>query len=388
MYKRSTRLVLSTVIISLAFLGLALAGCAGSPKAGTMTVPEDFPAYYVRADGSDFNDGLSEAAPFRTLTKALDAANKGKIKTVTVLGTLNLESEGENSQYSDYVFNITDTRRTEITIRGKEGADEAEHGVLSGAGAGKAVIAVGEESRVRLEHLRVEGGSSERSGAGIQVRGQAQITLGEGTLVRNNHSQSGGGVAIGERGNFTMEGGEISGNTAQGGGGGVVMEGGSFTMRGGEISGNKSSMSGGGVAVAGGSFTMLDGLISGNTAQANGGGVVLRDGSFTMENGKISGNNTTQGSGGGVAVTGGTFTMKGGEISGKNTAQGGGGVGINTMTGGKFIKTGGTIDATNSAGTGSVVYIHNGFSYRKRDSAAGPNINLDSSKYGSAGGWE
>jgi hypothetical protein len=63
-------------------------------------------------------------------------------------------------------------------------------------------------------------------------------------------------------------------------------------------------------------------------------------------------------------------------------------VAIDASTGGKFIKSGGTIDAANSAGTGSMVYVRDGTGYQKRDTAAGPGVNLDSGKYGSEGGWE
>jgi hypothetical protein len=332
------------LVFSAAVLSLALAGCAGGPgAAGTAEIPSGFSTYYVRANGSDSNDGLSEAASFKTLSKAVDAAVKGRIPVITVLGVLNPKSEGESSLYPDYVFNITDTRGTELTIRGKEGADEAEQGVLSGAGAGKIVIAVREESRVRLEHLRVEGGSSEYTGAGIQVRDQARLTLGEGTLIRDNHSQSaGGGVAVAESGTFIMEGGEISGNTAQGGGGVVVAENGTFTMQSGEITGNESAMSGGGVVVAeNGTFTMENGIISGNTTQSNGGGVAVWESeSFTMRGGVISGN-TAQGGGGGVVAVNGSFTMENGEISGNKSAMTGGGVmvaenGTFTMRGGEI----------------------------------------------------
>jgi hypothetical protein len=80
--------------------------------------------------------------------------------------------------------------------------------------------------------------------------------------------------------------------------------------------------------------------------------------------------------------------MHGGEISG-NTAQSfGGGVVIYTTGGSKFIKTGGTIDAANSAETGSAVYAVYITGERKRDSAAGPEVSMDSDKLGGEGGWE
>jgi hypothetical protein len=130
-------------------------------------------------------------------------------------------------------------------------------------------------------------------------------------------------------------------------------------MRGWEISGN-IAQSGGGVGIEGGTFAMMDGEISGNIAQ----------------------------SGGGVLVEGGEFTMTDGAISGNDAAMFGGGAMLNTATGGKFIKTGGTIDAANSAGTGSAVYVYDRNGSRKRDTTAGPDVNLDSEKYGGAGGWE
>ena len=81
--------------MGLIFAGLLINGCAGGPKtnAGTAAAP----TYYVRANGNDQNSGLSEDAPFKTLHRAVDAANKRNIKTITVLGTLNEESEGRNS---------------------------------------------------------------------------------------------------------------------------------------------------------------------------------------------------------------------------------------------------------------------------------------------------
>jgi hypothetical protein len=82
----------------------------------------------------------------------------------------------------------------------------------------------------------------------------------------------------------------------------------------------------------------------------------------------------------------GTFTMEGGEISGNTAASSycGGGVYVGS---GIFIKRGGgTIDATNQAEYGKVAYVYSGS--KARNTAAGPNVNLDSSKSGSAGGWE
>jgi uncharacterized repeat protein (TIGR02543 family) len=356
--------------------------------------------YYVRADGNDQNDGLSETTPFKTLGRAIYVALRRNIRNITVLGTLNLESEGENSFYPNTVFTIINTAGTEITIRGKEGDETAAL-----FGSGKEVISVFGNAQIRLEHLKITGGT------GIQVGGQARVVLGEGALVQDNHSQSNGGGVYVTGGTFIVQGGIISGNTAKYGGG-VYVGGGDFIMEEGEISGNTASTYGGGVYISDGTFTMSSGTINGNTA-SSGGGVCASNSAFTMSGGEIS-ENTTSGRGSGVYVSGsGTFTMEDGRISG-NTASFGGGVSVSsgmfTMSGGTingntasssgggvyisdngaFTKTsGGTISDTNTAQNGKAAYVRiSDGSFKKRDSAAGPDVNMDSEKSGSDGGWE
>jgi hypothetical protein len=55
--------------------------------------------------------------------------------------------------------------------------------------------------------------------------------------------------------------------------------------------------------------------------------------------------------------------------------------------GGSFSKNGGgTIDAANSAPTGKAAYVDVG--RKVRNTAAGPELYMDSNVVGSAGGWE
>jgi hypothetical protein len=56
----------------------------------------------------------------------------GTIKTVTVLGTLNAESEGENGIHPHAVFAATGSGGAEITIRGRAGARGTERGDFTG----------------------------------------------------------------------------------------------------------------------------------------------------------------------------------------------------------------------------------------------------------------
>jgi fibronectin type 3 domain-containing protein len=274
---------------------------------------------------------------------------------------------------------------------------------------------------------------------GIYIGNNGRFTMKGGEISANTLSGNGGGVYVDSNCTFTMEGGEISANTVSGsnGGGGVYVSGsGTFTMKGGEISGNTASSSsdgfysysyGGGVYVeSSGTFTMKGGKISGNTASTStssysysgsypysfsyGGGVYVESsGTFTMEGGEISGNTASSSAssssyyssssaksyGGGVYVSSsGAFTMEGGEISG-NTASSkassssdayGGGVFVDGSNSTFIKRGGGTIDAANSAKYGKVAYVSSGS--KQRNTAAGPNVNLDSAKSGSAGGWE
>ncbi|MDR2797327.1 MAG: hypothetical protein LBB80_03195 [Treponema sp.] len=95
--------------------------------------------------------------------------------------------------------------------------------------------------------------------------------------------------------------------------------------------------------------------------------VRVEGGAFTMKAGS-----TLRGSAdGGVFVEGGSFTMSDGTISGNRSDWSGGGVFVYSHGGGTFAKKGGrTID------------------YWKRDSPAGPEVNMDTRVSGRAGGWE
>jgi len=98
-----------------------------------------------------------------------------------------------------------------------------------------------------------------------------------------------------------------------------------------------------------------------------------------------------------------TFKMSGGEISGNTAVNSGGGVYV--FYNGIFTKTGGTIygyNAGNNSNTvtnsgvmqsnkGHAVFVNKNPSLNTsyhRENTAGPGINLDTGKSGSAGGWE
>ncbi|MDR1143019.1 MAG: hypothetical protein LBK77_02220 [Spirochaetaceae bacterium] len=380
--------------------------CAGAPGPGP-----GHDTYYVMAGGSDRNDGLSEQTPFRSLFKALVMVAEGPVKTVTVIGALDLASE--QSSNNERVFLIQGTGRDPVLIRGKSSGPEPA--ALSAAGSGRRVILVKGVVNVRFEEIEISGGTaSGDGGGGMEIGPGALVTLGSGAVLRDNSSGSiGGGVVIAPGGAFTLDGGRILNNRSEGVGGGVAVVGKTSVLafRGGEISENHGQ-GGGGVAVSqDANFIFSGGIIRDNTADFAGGGVMAgQNGIFTMEGGVLRGNRSA-GSGGGVALlVGGNVTLKGGEIHGNRAAEHGGGIasdessvitvqggyvsanraasrGGGIFTAGSFVKSGGTIygndvpeDESNAAPSGAAVFVYRDDEvYKIREKSAGENLILDSS---------
>jgi len=263
------------------------------------------------------------------------------------------------------------------------------------------------------------------SGGGVQVWNNAKFIMEDGNINENTASDCGGGVNVAEGGYFLMKEGTIYKNTAGGwSGGGVYVHGGTFDMGekgdtgdGGIITGNDADC-GGGVCVTksdnkNGYFNMYNGEISVNIAHnqdySRGGGVLVNvGGTLNMSGGTIS-RNESQGTksdcsyvGGGVDVSG-DFNMTGGTITGNKAIGRGGGVHVEDT--GTIKKTTGTITGYTSDSTngnvvysdtskttvktdgGHAVYVDSKPNNKYRNTTAGLNDQLDSSKSGSVGGW-
>jgi hypothetical protein len=390
----------------------ALTGCASAPAVDTDT-------YYVSAHGDDARDGLTAESAVKTLKKALDLARgEGAHRIITVLGTLNMDSEGAGEGSS--VFDIRNTGDAVITIRGAEGAK------LSASGTGKRVMQLFGNTRIRLETIAISGGAiadqdiAKGIGGGALVVNGAALTAGKGAAITGNHAQGGGGVAVGNKGSsFTLDGGEVRENSSATDGGGilVISEGavaiaagmvedntaaaqgggvsiytgstatveggeisgnkaadggglhitGAVTMRGGSLRGNLAAGNGGGVYLAGnGSFTLRGGEILDNQAPLSGGGVLVYEGNFVMQDGSISGNSagSETGTGGGVFVIRGRFELSGGSIAG-NIANNSGG-GVNANHGSVFVMSGGEIAGNRAVyGGAGVAVLGDGNSFTK-----------------------
>jgi len=329
-----------------------------------------------------------------------------KAYTITVSG--NVAVPGSTANSFGNVTNIA------VTLNGSGKLYLTSQGSLLTIGSSQTVCI--DSAGLTLQGLKngQNGSSQDNNRVTIYVNSSGKLELRNGTISGNTNSFSGGGVWVYDNGTFEMSGGKISGNITSGGvGGGVwVYDNGTFEMSGGEISGNTTSFSGGGVAADPGSiFTMNGGKISGNTAPEGvgggvivssfvNGGVVISSGTFTMSGGEISGN-TASNSGGGVAL-GGNFTMSGGEIFGNTAFSYGGGVDVGnygtfTKNGGGTIYgyTGGDTKSNvvkNSSGvvqsnSGHAVYVES-IPVKRRETTAGPGVNLDSNVAGASGGWE
>jgi len=266
--------------------------------------------------------------------------------------------------------------------------------------------------------IRLEGIGSERTvslssnGSLFTVGSDVTLILDNNITLKGRSNNITSLVFVDSGGALEMKtGAKITGNTYFGissyGGGVYVRNSGTFTMRGGEILGNTSSYS-----------SSYSDPYSYNYVFSYGGGVYLDGGTFTMSNGKISGNtshssyysslreNYVYSYGGGVYLNGGTFTMSGGEISGNTSSSDyssyGGGVYVGDN--GIFTKIGGTVYGYTASDSNSNVvvlymsgYVYNNSGHaayvnssmvKRRESTAGPTVNMDSAVAGTAGGWE
>jgi hypothetical protein len=278
-------------------------------------------SYYVKAGGNDANDGLSEQNPFGTLAKAIDSAKSGSIKTITVIGVLNAESEAKAdrsfSKDDESVFYIKDSGTVEITIAGKEGA--MLRGNTTGENSGKRVVSVIGACCVHFENIGISGGVSHGCGGGLYAAKGAEVALGDGVLLSGNRTRLNGGGAAVAGGTLILSGATVKGNTACGNGGGVYAVKSVFPIVNGEIQNNPIRSQDSDRATIGSVFRMEEGLIMNNTAQY-GGGAAISAGTMEMADGVISDN--TGVSGGGVYIENkSSFILSGGVIENNRAAE-------------------------------------------------------------------
>jgi hypothetical protein len=297
---------------------LAFAVIAGSAVFAQQTV-------YVSARGNENNSGLSEAEPTTFSWALRTKVMTGTVKRMVVIGTVDINSNGVRKD-ADCVFDIVDSvgdvRRgkalEEIVITGKPGVSGMERAVLSAKGSGNIAVWV-RNCKVRFEHIEISNAEG-RYGYGLYIPKDAQVTLGQGAVVRDNGNI---GVLVANGGICNINGGEVLNNNNMG-----VSVKGILNLRSGSIKDNSSLTAGGGVNISeGGHFTMSGGTITGNktgtTDNYSGGGVyVAKGGRFTISEGSTITGNTSKGTGGGVFIeAGAVFENNGGKIE-RNRGQG------------------------------------------------------------------
>jgi hypothetical protein len=303
-----------------------LAACSSSPKAPPVDLT-GITTYFVRADGSDTNTGINEDVPFKTLAKAVEAAAKTRVKTITIIGVLNEETVIQGTDPS--VIKITKIMVTggqdmakvlakqqgvariqggydvkdpeEILITGKPDATEAEKAVLKGLPDKAAALTIF-RSTVRLEHIAIN--NAVTTGSPVQL-GFACLTLGKGVKISNNKPYG----EIYATGSLVImrDDAEVSNNEANDGG--MYLDNGSVLAMfdNALISENNATTNGGGVALNGSTLDMFDNAaITNNSATNAGGGIIT----FANEkNGFLS-----------------LIRMNGNALISKNSAKIGGGI--------------------------------------------------------------
>jgi hypothetical protein len=275
-------------------------------------------AYYVHAEGSDDNGGLSATDPFRTLARAAGAEGAGLI---LVMGELNEESEGISGD-RESVFRIAGKR--ELVIRGFDSS-----AALNARNSGKRVLRI-DGTDVWIENIAILDGSAE-FGGGLYIGRGASLTLGNGVLVSGCRAETDGGAAMINEGKLVLTGNaRLGGNSAGDDGGGVYARGGILILDGSSCIENNSADCGGGVCIDDGSSFVMKGrpMVRSNTASgslATGGGLCVGIGSaITMKGGSVIDNRA--GWGAGVYNAYGSFTLDGGLVSGNIAENEGGGI--------------------------------------------------------------
>jgi predicted outer membrane repeat protein len=334
-------------------------------------------SWYVSGTGNDNdNNGRSEAAAFKTLKRAFEAAQGSNVKTITVAGDITGGNE------------LSGTNKQEILITGKAGP------------APKVTdrIRIEGEVTIRFENivfsksnnyyqLSIDEKSTVILGRGILFDEESGSLESSGTITMEGDAKVIGSVEV-SRGTFVMKDTAVitavsprtSGNVV-----GVALSGGSFSMQGdAEISG----INGTGIAVLGqwgnittkpsltlqdnakisgckgrgvvfnsdGTFVMKDNAVImenlvlddnygklnyvsgyssyfGSVIPACGGGVYLRTGSLSMEGNSSITNNRAGDKGGGLYIRAGNVVLKGNVVISGNSAEKGGGIYYEGQTG-------------------------------------------------------
>lgn len=232
-------------------------------------------SYYVSQNGNDdTNNGRSEEAPFASISKAIEMAEKGAVKKITVIGRIN--------ELSRIYYEGT----TEILICGKiVSAENEQAAILAPKNKNESALVINGKGKLRIENIKILGGVEDSytpSGwyEPAVVIEDTQVTLGDGVIVTNSGN---GGIRI-TRGVLIMCGNANVHDNYGHLGAGVNLQGSKlFMLDNAVISSNHATNTngpdgGGGIYVSssyGPSFIKIAGnsKIINNTSERNGGGI-------------------------------------------------------------------------------------------------------------------
>jgi len=347
------------IVFVLGFALLLFAACSSSPSSKTPDLT-GVTTYYVCADGSDKNTGISEEMPFQTLAKAVESALKTNIKKITVIGTLDgsttikgnvqptisavaehpvteMEVGGQKvvsvnmtaPAFAQIKGSYDEPDPNEILITGKPGASGNERAILTNSKNADNILRI-EKATVRLENIEISGFVSTNSRSRCIRVWTGVLIIGQDAKVTNNKLI---GVQAIEGGVIIMrDNAEVSNNQSNGGNTGVYLETGSVMVMldNAIIKENKAigQGSGGGVAITKATLIMRGNATIANNSSANfGGGIIVYDGDGLVEmydNAAITGN--TAEIGGGMALVGALDMNDSSKITNNTASEAGGGV--------------------------------------------------------------
>jgi hypothetical protein len=230
--------------------------------------PSDGGTVYVSSAGSDESNGTAEK-PYFTLAKGVWKAKSGltgDARTVVVTGELNRNNGNPGSDRA--VMYIDDTGPHGVTVTGEKDKP-AIINAGSTSGSQKSALYLGPGTRLTLKNITIINGFAYRGG-GIHAKG-AELTLGEGAVIRNCTASAAGAVYGYKGAVIIMEKGSLIGvneitdtekpNKSINGEGGAVglYNGSSLTMKGGSrITNNLSGRGGAAVDAGMGSLVILE----------------------------------------------------------------------------------------------------------------------------------
>ena len=261
-----------------------------------------------------------------SLTRPGSEEDLGESGDLDVTGPLSLSHPGKGSAKIDaseldrvlHVFENANTALSKII---------ATDGLLEADGEDGGGVLTG--SDLALRNSSVKGNSAtgiDADGGGIDLDGDAKLTLKRSAVVGNDVTGNGGGMN-GSGGGMVITSSRVSGNEAGGEGGGIdTLTDETVRITRSRIESNEAGGVGGGIEGAAAALALKQSTVAGNTAAGNGGGIAKDDaGTITVTASTINGN-TTALRGGGIYAAVNALNVVNSTIAGNQSDENGGGI--------------------------------------------------------------